>query len=39
MVLRLMERDRGVGLHGDCLDALTEVLEEGTGTSENRRAA
>jgi putative nucleotidyltransferase with HDIG domain len=39
MALRLMERDRGVGLHGDCLDALAEVLEKGTESDGLSRAA
>ena len=30
MVFKIMERDRGIGLHGECLDALAEVLEDGT---------
>lgn len=39
MALCLMERDRGVGIHGDCLDALAEVLEEGNDTGDMSRVA
>jgi putative nucleotidyltransferase with HDIG domain len=39
MVLRLMEKDRGVGLHGDCLDALAQIAEEETDLGDLHRAA
>lgn len=39
MVLKIMERDRGIGLHGVCLDALGEVLREGTSFNDLARAA
>jgi putative nucleotidyltransferase with HDIG domain len=39
MALKLMERDRGVGLHGECLDALAEVLAEGSEMGDLERAA
>ena len=29
--VQLMERDRGIGLSGDCLDALADVLQAGEG--------
>ena len=37
--LGLMERDRGTGLDGECLEALGDVLREGLGDEELRRAA
>jgi HD-GYP domain-containing protein (c-di-GMP phosphodiesterase class II) len=39
VALRLMERDREIGLAGDCLDALLDVLEEGTGEGDQSRSA
>jgi HD-GYP domain-containing protein (c-di-GMP phosphodiesterase class II) len=30
VVMRLMEHDREIGLAGECLDALVEIVEEGT---------
>jgi putative nucleotidyltransferase with HDIG domain len=37
--LRLMERDRGIGLSGDCLDALADVLEDVDHSLHERKAA
>jgi HD-GYP domain-containing protein (c-di-GMP phosphodiesterase class II) len=41
VALRLMERDREIGLSGECLDALIVALEEGreSDDEEHRRAA
>ena len=39
MALRLMERDRAIGLDGECLDALVQTLEKGMGDQDLRRAA
>jgi HD-GYP domain-containing protein (c-di-GMP phosphodiesterase class II) len=39
MALKIMERDRGIGLHGECLDALAEVLEEGAEMGDLPKAA
>ena len=38
VALRLMERDRGIGLCGECLDALADALEHGD-LEEHERAA
>jgi HD-GYP domain-containing protein (c-di-GMP phosphodiesterase class II) len=37
--IRLMERDREIGLAGDCLDALIDALEDGVAPESQREAA
>ncbi len=39
VALRIMERDRGIGIDGDCLDALIAVVREESGETQDEAAA